>query len=131
MSTELTIDRIIPSSRLNEILSPEESLAKLKEETTDFRQKRLTHPDQNILNNHDMAVGEALEPREFIRKLRIANPELIVEQGGIHNATAVRVRELDSDPDSPNHGKYVKRYLAGFYHDRILPEFSSFVNDKD
>ena len=131
MSDDVKFNFSRPSPRLNEILSPEENVAKQKEEIRNDRQARLKHPRQNILDDKDMAVGEALHPNEFIRKLRLVNPHLIIEDGGVPGAVAVRVRALDDDPLSPRHGQYVAKYVSGFFKDRILQEFSHFINDRD
>lgn len=117
-----------PSSRLHEILSPEENVSKQKEEIRNSREK-LKHPRQEILNNIDMAVGAPMQPTEFLRRLKKAGPHLLIEQGGIHNAVAIRTPVADDDPLSPTFGQQVKKYVSGFYTDRILPEYSSFVND--
>lgn len=118
-----------PSPRLNEILSPDENVAKQKEEIRNSREK-LKHPRQQILNDSEMAVGVPMAPQEFLRRLKKANPRIIIEQGGIHNAVAIRIPVTDDDPLSPTFGTLVKKYVSGFYVDRILPEYSSFVNDE-
>lgn len=120
--------RVSPSPRLNEILSPEENVAKQKEEIRNSREK-FKHPRQHILDNVDMAVGAPMQPQEFIRRLKKAGPRLIIEQGGWQNAVAVRIPHVDEDPLSPTYGTLTKKYVTGFYTDRILPEWSSFIND--
>ena len=114
--------------RLNEILNPEENLAKQKELTQKAREP-FKHPDQAILDNTEMAVGKPLAPNDFIRLLKVAGPNLLIEDGGVPGAMAVRVRTLDDDPLSPTYKQFVKKYVTGFYADRVLPEFSSFIND--
>ena len=129
MSDDVTFTgQVAPSPRLNEILSPDENVAKQKEEIRNSRE-RLKHSRQEILNNTDMAVGAPLHPTEFIRRLRKAGPHLRIEQGGIHNAVAIRVPVADDDSLSPTFGQQILKYVSGFYTDRILPEYSSFVND--
>lgn len=130
MSDDVTFTgRVAPSPRLNEVLSPEENVAKQKEEIRNSREK-LKHPKQVILDNADMAVGAPLHPTDFIRRLQKAGPHLRIEKGGIHNAVAVRTPVIDDDPLSRTYNHMVLKYVSGFYVDRILPEFSSFVNDE-
>lgn len=105
-------------------LSHEEGVAKLKEGN---RQLASAHkiPNQTLLENKDMAQGAEMHPADLIRRIVKLNGELIVEQGGIPNAVAVRKFALDED------GVLAKKYLTGFYVDRALPEFSSVICDNN
>ena len=110
-------------------LSPEEGVAKLKEGNKKLDEK-FKLPNQDMLENADMALGEPMQPSEFIRRLEKLNPEIIIEKGGVPGAVAVRIRSLDNDKESPTYGTYVKKYLTGFYVDGVLAEFSRILTDK-
>jgi hypothetical protein len=106
-----------------------ESVAKLKE--TIFRERQKDRlPNQALLENKEMAVGNAMSPADFIRRLQ-KFPNVVIQQGGFPNAVSVKTPALDDDPDSPTYGKTVLQGVsAGFYIDRMLPEWSSYENDK-
>jgi hypothetical protein len=108
----------------DKMLSPEEGVAKLREGNLKLASAKKI-PNQNLLENTDMALGNPMMPQELIRRIQKINPKIIVEKGGIPNAVAVRYPVLDDE------GKLTKRYLTGFYVDRALPEFSSVLTDKN
>jgi hypothetical protein len=121
---------IVPDKKFlstDHYLSPAENVAKLKQGNKELAAKKRM-PKQDLLENQDMAVGQPMSPTLFIQKLRRL-PNVIVEQGGIPNAAAVRTVVTDTDPTSETYGKEIKRYISGFYTDRILPEFSSILPD--
>jgi hypothetical protein len=105
-----------------------ESVARLRENIRATTDKKKI-PNQALLEDQDMAIGEPMSPQLFIEKLR-KFPGVIVEQGGIPNAVAVRMLVTDEDPTSETHGKQIKRYVSGFYVDRVLPEFSSVTTNE-
>jgi hypothetical protein len=110
-------------------LDAKEGVAKLTEDIKKQRQKDHI-PNQILLEDQEMAVGECMQPAEFIRRLQ-KFPNVIVEQGGLPNAVRVCTPGIDEDKDSPTYGQTIKKPLAcGFYIDRLLPEWSSVVNDK-
>ena len=74
---------------------------------------------QDMFEKQDMALGEPMSPTLFIEKLKRL-PNIVVEPGGLSNAVAVRWITTED-------GKPAKRYLSGFYTDRVLPEFSSIL----
>lgn len=99
----------------------EHGAQKLEETKRQIEQYKVM--DQAVLEQHDMAQGRMLSWTEFARKLSKANPTLLVEQGGVFGALAIRrvvVNEI---------GEIEKEYLSGFYMEP-LPEYSSVVNDK-
>jgi hypothetical protein len=108
----------------DKMLSPEEGVCKLREGNLKLAAEKKI-PNQKLLEDQDMAVGEPMLPQELIRRIQKLNPLVIVEKGGIPNAVAVRIPSVDDE------GKPCKRYLTGFYIDRALPEFSSVVTDKN
>lgn len=128
MSEEVKIAFAAPNPRLKEVLSPDENVAKLKEEVQHQRDA-LKPKNIDLLSNAEMALGKVLMPSEFIRLLKLAGPNLIIEPGGYKDAVAVRIQVIDDDPLSPTHGTYVKKYVSGFYVDRPLAEYSCFIND--
>lgn len=107
----------------DKLLSPEEGVAKLREGNLKMA-AQFKIPDQELLENIEMARGDSLHPNEFIYRLRKLDPELIVEDGGIPNCVAVRKFVRDEDG-------LQKKYLTGFYVDRAFPEFSSILPDKN
>ena len=82
---------IVPDKKFlstDQYLSPAENVAKLKQGNRELAaEKRI--PNQDLLENQDMALGQPMSPVIFIQKLRKL-PNVIVEQGGISNAVAVR-----------------------------------------
>jgi hypothetical protein len=109
-------------------LDPKEGVAKLKEDNRKLAAKNRI-PNQSLLEDVDMAVGNPMAPAEFIRKIRLLSNDIIVEQGGIPNAVAVRIIATDDDKESPTYGQKIKKYVSGFYVDRMLPEFSAIIPD--
>ena len=111
-------------------LSPVEGVAKKVEETLKDTQK-FAIPNQDLLSNFDMAIGNRMTPQEFIRRLNLMDPTILVEKGGMKDAVALRITVLDDDPTSPTHNKYVKKYVSGFYVDQPLNEYSSVSVEND
>jgi hypothetical protein len=105
-------------------LSPEEGVAKLKEGNKKLASAHKI-PNQELLENKGMAQGVEMSPADLIRRIQKLNPNLLVEQGGIPNAVAVRKFALDED------GLLGKKYVTGFYVDRALPDFSSIIVDNN
>lgn len=102
-----------------------DSVARLKEQIkNECATKRLKN--QDMLENQEMALGNPMSPQLFIEKLRKL-PNIVVEPGGIPNAVAVRHFTVDTDKDSDTFGKPIRKYVSGFYTDRILPEYSSIL----
>lgn len=81
-------------------------------------------PDQGLLENHRMARGSPMAWTELVRRLEKLSPRLLIQQGGIKNAIAVRLVEKDE------RGCDTLRYITGFYMD-ILPEYSSVTVDEN
>lgn len=136
MSTEFDVkfnDKVNYSPRWNEVLDPNESLAKIKEEL--FNQKQqFRNPAQNLAvgpNNQEASEGTPLEINEFVRRLAKAAPNLLIEPSCGGGAIALRTLTMDEDPQSDTFGKVVKKYVGGFpVVAGKLPEFSFFVNDQ-
>lgn len=104
-----------------------EGVARLREQVQVLADtKRI--PNQDMLENQDMAVGTPMSPALFIEKLR-KFPNVLVEPGGWPNAVAVRTVVRDTDFESPTFGKQIKRYVTGFVTDRVLPEFSHILTN--
>lgn len=103
-------------------LSPEEGVAQLKEKI----QKQVAAkkiPNQKLLEDHDQALGSPLSHTEFIRRLRLMKPSLVIQDGGV--AGAIQLRHAVNDPEEG----VVTRYVTGFYKG-VLPEFSSILTDE-
>lgn len=102
-------------------LKDAEAVAKIKEDN-----KRLTDqnriPNQALLEDKKAALGIPLQPSELIMRLQKLNPKIIVQQGGVRNAVAVRYPTMVE-------GKEEKKYITGFYIDNALPEYSCVVTD--
>lgn len=114
---------ILPDSASlgDKFLSPEEGVAKLKESI----QKQVAAkkiPNQALLEDHDQALGSPMAHTEFIRRLRLMKPSLIIQDGGV--AGAIALRHTVNDPEEG----VVTRYVTGFYKG-VLPEFSSILTD--
>jgi hypothetical protein len=103
-------------------LDPKENLAKLKEENRKLAAKSKIK-DQSLLENKDMAIGSPMDWHDLVRLLTKMNPALIIEDGGVRNALAVRY------PGHLEDGTYGKRYITGFYKE-VLPEFSCILSDE-
>jgi hypothetical protein len=103
--------------RLNE----EESLSKLKEKNLQLASK-FKIPDQATLENTEMAQGHPMPYQDLIFLLKKMCPTLVIEDGGMANAVAVRIPGMLED------GTFGKRYVTGFYKE-VLPEFSSVSTD--
>lgn len=103
-------------------LDPKENLAKLKEENLKLS-GRSRIADQSLLENKDMAVGSPMQWQDLVHLLKKMNSSLIIEDGGVRNALAVRF------PGHLEDGTYGKRYITGFYKE-VLPEFSCIKSDE-
>jgi hypothetical protein len=100
-----------------------EAVAKLKEDNKTATAK-LRIPNQDLLEDRAAALGIPLHPSVLISRLQKLDPKIIVEQGGVRNAVAVRYPRI-----SPETGEMEKSYVTGFYVDNPLPEFSCVVVD--
>lgn len=80
-------------------------------------------PDQQLLENRDMARGWMMDWQELVRRIVKLNASIRVEQGGIPNAVAVRIVKQVC-------GEEVKQYVTGFVKEP-LPEYSSVTVDKN
>jgi len=99
-----------------------EAVAKVKEENRN-RANQNRVPDQDILEDKQAAMsGLSLEPSEVIIRLQKLNPKIVIQQGGVRNAVAVRYPKLVD-------GEMQLEYITGFYIDSPLPEFSFVVVD--
>jgi hypothetical protein len=106
----------------DKLLSPEEGNYKLREgNQVLIDSKKL--PNQKLLENADMAKGAVMQPSEFILRLTKLIPGLVVKPG-IPGAVAVYYPTYDEDE-----GKTVLKYVAGFYIDKPLQEFSHITTD--
>lgn len=103
-------------------LKDAEAVAKLKEENRKTAEQNHI-PNQKLLEDRVAALGIPLQPSELIIRLQKLNPKIVVQQGGVRNAVAVRYPAIEE-------GKQVLRYVTGFYVDNPLPEFSCVVNDE-
>ena len=104
-------------------LDPKESLAKIKEENIAMRAKDKL-PGQEQLEDAEAALGTPLAYQELIRRLKLLKPELIIQDGGMPNAIAVRIFRDNGDGEGPR-----LTYLTGFYKE-VLPEYSSVTVDE-
>jgi hypothetical protein len=104
-------------------LDPTENLAKLREGNEKLS-ARSRIPHQEIFEHKGMALGIPMASNDLIRLLKKMAPALIIEDGGVRNAVAVRV-----GPVLLEDGTIGKRYLTGFYKG-TLPEFSCIFSDE-
>lgn len=102
-------------------LNPEENLAKLKEGNAKLNEQYKI-PGQAELEDVDKALGKPMSYTEVIRRIKLANNSLIVEDGGVQGAVAVRI-----PVNGPN--GLEKKYITGFYKE-VLPEFSYVLTDE-
>lgn len=109
-------------------LSPAEGVAKLKEGNQKLTDKKKI-PNQSLLEDVDQAFGTPMHYSELIRRIKKINPAIIIEDGGIQGAAAVRHYCWDPYGGNDTLGAYGKKYVTGFYKE-ILPEFSSITTDK-
>ena len=103
-------------------LDPTENLAKLKEENAQLTAKSKIK-DQSLLENKDMAIGSPMEWSGLVYLLKKMNTQIIIEDGGVRNALAVRY------PGKLADGTFGKRYVTGFYKE-VMPEFSCILSDE-
>lgn len=101
-------------------LSPEESVAKLKEDTRKI-EDTFRIPNQDIFENKQMSLGNAMSHGELIRRLQKLSSSILIEEGGWPNSVAVRI------PDPREESG--KRYVTGFVKEP-LPEWSHVILDK-
>lgn len=104
-------------------LNPEEGLAKIIEENTAMRAKDKL-PGQEQLEDVEQALGRPMAYQELVRRLKILNPNLVIGDGGVNNAIAVRIYRDNGDGEGNR-----LTYLTGFYK-TILPEYSSVTVDE-
>lgn len=98
-------------------LSGAEGLAKFKAENQALVDtKRI--PDQDVLEDVNAALGRRLDWTDVVRAIKLINPDIIVEDGGMPNAVAVRILRGGE-----------KVYLTGFYK-TPMPEYSSVLVDE-
>lgn len=98
-------------------LSPAEGLEKFKAENQRLvDQKRI--PDQDVLEDVKAALGRRLDWQDVVRAIKAINPAIIIEDGGMPNAVAVRILRNGE-----------KEYITGFYK-QPMPEFSSVLVDE-
>lgn len=117
------------SSDLGDIkLSPQEANVKIREENQKLTDKRRI-PNQSLLEDHDMAFGTPMAYTELIRRIKKIAPHVIIEDGGIQGAVAVRHLAWDPYGGDDTMGAMGKKYITGFYK-QILPEFSSITTNK-
>jgi hypothetical protein len=115
---------IQPDKKLlgDKYLKDAEAVARLKEDNAKATaQNRI--PDQNLLEDKKAALGIPLAASELIIRLQKLNPKIVIQQGGVRNAVAVRY------PMKDEKGNEVKEYITGFYIDNPLPEYSCVVTD--
>jgi hypothetical protein len=110
-------------------LNLEEGLAQLKERNLALAATKKI-PNQTFLENQDMALGNPMSPQEFIRRITKVNSDICVQPGGVRGAVAVYYVCMDDDPESPTFGQSRKKYVTGFYVDRMFPEFSAVLPDE-
>lgn len=104
-------------------LSPEEGVAELKERNAKLVEAKKI-PHQALYENHAMAWGNPMAHNELIRRIQKLSSNIIIEDGGVPGAVAVRIPARDED------GQPTKKYITGFYK-KPLPEWSSVVTDKN
>lgn len=104
-------------------LDPKESLAKIKEENIALRAKDKL-PGQAQLQDVQAALGTPMGYQELILRLKRLVPELVIQDGGVKNAVAVRIFRDNGDGEGPR-----LTYLTGFYK-TILSEYSTVTVDE-
>lgn len=103
-------------------LNAVENLQKLKEGNQKLIENKKL-PGQKMLENKQMAVGSPMAYTELIRRLRLANPNLLIIEGGAPNAMQVRIPCMPQAEDEPD-----TKYITGFYKE-VLNEFTHVVPD--
>lgn len=103
-------------------ISPEEGNFKIREGNQKLIDTKKI-PNQSLLENADMAMGYPMQPSEFIRRLTLLKPGLVIKSG-VPDAVAVYFPTYDADE-----GKPVLKYVSGFYVDKMLQEFSHITTD--
>lgn len=101
-------------------ISPAEAAAKAKEDTLALAAKNRI-PDQDLLEETEMAKGYYLDHNELIRRLQRLNSQILIQQGGVANAVAVRYPLMED-------GELKQQYVTGFFLEP-LPEYSSVTTD--
>lgn len=100
----------------------EEGLAKIKEDNQVLIDTKKI-PNQSLLENKDMAMGIAMQPSEFIRRIQKLNPSIVVKPGTT-DAVAVYYPTYDEDE-----GKTVLKYVSGFFVDQMMREYTYLIVD--
>lgn len=104
------------------LLSPDEANYKIREGNQKLiDEKKIPH--QSLLENADMALGYPMQSSEFIRRLTLLKPGLVIKPG-IPGAVAVYFPTYDVDER-----KTVLKYVSGFYIDKMMQEYSHITTD--
>jgi hypothetical protein len=109
-------------------LSPEEGVAKLREGNAKLSAEKHI-PNQKLLEDHEAAAGTFMLHSELIRRIKKLNPKIVVEDGGVPGAVAVRYYCWDEHAGDDGTGEMRLKYITGFYK-QPLQEFSSVVCDE-
>ena len=80
-------------------LSPEENVAKLREGNRKLVADRKI-PNQKLLEDRNQALGAPLAHPEFMRRLRLMKPSLVIQDGGVAGAIQIRYPVLDPDTNT-------------------------------
>jgi hypothetical protein len=104
-------------------LDEKEALAKIKEDNIALRAKDKI-PGQAQLQDVQAALGTPMSYKELILRLKKMVPALVIQDGGVQNAVAVRIFRDNGDGEGPR-----LTYLTGFYK-TILPEYSTVTVDE-
>lgn len=103
----------------DKIVLDEEAIAKHKEETLAMRHEKHAIAEQDVLANKEMALGQPMAWTELVRRLKLLNPNLVIQDGGYPNAIAVRIQNGNET-----------EYVTGFMKE-VLPEYSWVTLDQD
>jgi hypothetical protein len=98
-------------------------LAKIKEENIALSASRKI-PNQAAYESAAAALGNPMEWRELVRRMKKLNPSLVIRDGGMPNAIAVYIFRDNHDGDGPR-----LTYISGF-DKKVLPEYSSVTVDE-
>ncbi len=104
-------------------LDPTEALIKIKAENNARAQKQTAIPDQKMMTDRKMAIGTPMPYQSLVYLLKKMSPSLVIEDGGVRNAIAVRIPGICAD------GTRGLIYCSGFYKE-VLPEFSCVQEDE-
>ncbi len=106
-------------------LDPKENLAKIKEDNLKLFSKHKL-PEQALLENQDMALGQPMDWQSFVRKLELLRvpDRMWIHDGGYPNAIAIHVWR-----QKPSEIEPCWDYVGGFIKG-MLPEFSAIKTDE-